>query len=102
MVTATVILRPTLRQMTGHADPFWPQFTVPLAADLPPNGPRRHYVRARLEKNELGLLEATPISETDSSHSLSLAMADALIVQPEDDPGKAAGMFVDVIPMNWG
>ena len=102
MVTATVVLRPTLRQMTGHADPFWPQFTVPLAADLPPNGPRRHFVRARLEKNELGLLQATPISETDSSHSLSLAMADALIVQPEDDPGKTAGMFVDVIPMTWG
>ena len=32
----------------------------------------------------------TPIFETDSSHSSSLALADALIIQPEDDPGIAA------------
>ncbi|HEY0917862.1 gephyrin-like molybdotransferase Glp [Devosia sp.] len=102
LVTAMVVLLPTLRQMTGHADPFWPQFGLPLAAPLPPNGPRRHYVRATLDRNERGLLQATPIAETDSSHGMSLAQADALIVQPEDDPGQPAGAVVDVIPMNWG
>ena len=101
LVTATVILLPTLRQMTGHADPFWPQFGLTLAAELPPNGPRRHFVRATLGQNEHGLLQVTPIGETDSSHSTSLAMADVLIVQPEDDPGQAAGSIVDVIPLAW-
>jgi molybdopterin molybdotransferase len=102
MVTAMVILRPALRQMTGHADPFWPQLGVALAADLPPNGERRHYRRGILRRNEIGFLEALPIDETDSSHSSSLAAADALIVQPENDPGTPAGEIVDVIPLAWG
>lgn len=102
MVTATVILRPALRQMTGHADPFWPQLGLPLAATLPPNGPRRHFMRGTLDRNEGGILRVTPISETDSSHSSSLALADALIVQPENDPGQPAGTIVDVIPLTWG
>jgi molybdopterin molybdotransferase len=102
MVTATVILRPALRQMTGHADPFWPQLGVALAADLPRNGDRRHYRRGILRRNDIGFLEVLPISETDSSHSTSLAAADALIVQPENDPGTQAGEIVDVIPLTWG
>ena len=28
--------------------------------------------------------------------------ADALIVQPENDPGTRAGEIVDVIPLTWG
>lgn len=102
IVTAIAILRPALRQMTGHADPFWPRIGVPLAADLPANGERRHYRRAMLRPNAAGLPEAVPIAETDSSHTSSLALADALIVQPEEDPGTPAGEIVEVIPLNWG
>jgi molybdopterin molybdotransferase len=102
MVTAIVILRPALRQMTGHNDPFWPMLSVPLATDLPPNGDRRHFRRGTFLRNELGLLEVLPIAETDSSHTSSLAMADALIVQIEDHPGAAAGDIVEVIPLGWG
>jgi molybdopterin molybdotransferase len=100
LVTAMVILRPALRQMTGHADPFWPQLAVPLAVPLPANGPRRHYVRGTLSRSGVGFLQVTPISETDSSHSSSLAMADALIIQPEDDSGRRAGEIVEVIPLS--
>jgi molybdopterin molybdotransferase len=102
MVTATVILRPALRQLTGHADPFWPMLGVPLAGDMPAGGERRHFMRGNLRRNDIGFLEAVPISETDSSHSSSLALADVLIVQPEDSPGIRAGDIVDVIPLNWG
>jgi molybdopterin molybdotransferase len=41
----------------------------------------------------------TPIGETDSAHASSLALADALIVQPEDDPGAKAGRVVEVMPL---
>ena len=99
MVTATVLLRPALRQMTGHADPFWPRLTLPLATGLAPNGPRRHFLRGTLGRSELGFLEVTPLSETDSAHTSSLAAADALVIQPEDDPGRPAGDFIDVIPL---
>jgi len=100
LVTTTVLLRPALRLMTGHTDPFWPFMGVPLAAPLPPNGERRHYVRGRLSRNEIGFLEVLPIAEVDSNHSSSLAEADALIVQAENDPGTPAGEIVEIIPLN--
>lgn len=102
LVTAMVILKPALRAMLGHADPLWPRIGVPTLAALPPNGPRRHYLRGRLSRNDIGFLEVTPILETDSGHSSSLALADALIVQPEDHPGAPPGEIVEVIPLNWG
>ena len=37
-----------------------------------------------------------PIAETDSNHSSSLAEADALIIQPEDSPGIAAGFSLEL------
>jgi len=37
------------------------------------------------------------IVETDSGHMSSFAMADALIVQPEDDPGRPEGALVEVV-----
>jgi molybdopterin molybdotransferase len=99
-VTATVLVRPALRLMTGHTDPFWPFLAVPLAADLPPNGERRHFRRGTLQRNAIGFLEVLPMSETDSNHTLSLAQADALIIHPENDPGTPAGEMVEIIPLN--
>ncbi len=100
-VTAVVLVRPALRHMTGHTDPFWPFMGVPLVSDLPANGERRHFVRGKLSRNEIGFLEVTPIAETDSGHSSSLAEADALIIQPEDSPGIQAGEIVEIIPLNF-
>ena len=99
-VTAMVLVRPALKLMTGHTDPFWPMMGVPLGADLPANNERRHYVRAKLHRNDAGFLEALPIAETDSNHSSSLAEADALIVQPESSPLIPAGEIVEIIPLN--
>jgi molybdopterin molybdotransferase len=101
LVTATVILKPALRAMTGHIDPFWPRIGVPTLLGLPPNGPRRHFMRATLSRNDIGFMQVEPIFETDSSHSTSLALADALIVVPEDSPGVPPGEIVDVIPLSW-
>ena len=101
LVTAQVILRPALRQLTGHADPLWPRLGAELTAELPPNGPRRHYLRGVLGRTAGGQLAVTPLSQTDSAHASSLALADALIVQPEDDPGTRAGSVVEVVPLGW-
>ena len=102
LVTATIILKPTLRAMTGFADPLWPRIGAPTLLGLPANGPRRHYMRATLTRNDIGFLQVTPMFETDSSHSMSLALADALIVLPENSPGVPPGEIVEVIPLNWG
>lgn len=102
LVTATVILKPALRALLGHVDPLWPRIGVPTLSALPPNGPRRHYMRGNLSRNDIGFLQVMPIFETDSGHSSSLALADALIVQPENHPGAPPGEIVEVIPLNWG
>ena len=99
-MTAVTVVRPALRQMTGHTEPFWPFMGVPLAGALPANGERRHFVRGKLSRNEIGFLEVMPIAETDSGHSSSLAQADALIIQPEDSPGIEPGDIVEIIPLN--
>ena len=52
---------------------------------------------ARAAKPQFG---DAAIAETDSNHSSSLAEADALIVQPENDPGTEAGEIVEIIPLN--
>ena len=55
-----------------------------------------------IESGDGHMLVRLPIGETDSSHSSSLAAADALIVQPEDSDVIAAGEIVEVIPLSWG
>jgi molybdopterin molybdotransferase len=98
LVTATLFVLPVLRALAGHADPTGPRLALPLAAPLPPNGPRRHFRRARFEPAPSGT-QVMPITETDSGHLASLALADALIVQPEDDPGLPTGAVVEVVPL---
>jgi molybdopterin molybdotransferase len=43
--------------------------------------------------------ELLPISQTDSGHTSSLARADMLIIQPENDPGQPPGTVVEAIPI---
>lgn len=98
IVNTAVIVKPVLRAMTGHTSPEGRRLYLPLSTDLPPNGPRRHYRRGRLVTGQSGT-EILHIEETDSAHLSSLAAADALIVQPENDPGRPAGSIIEVIPL---
>jgi molybdopterin molybdotransferase len=100
-VTATVIVQPGIRAMGRHPAPRHPVFLAPLTAPIPPNGQRRHYMRGQLDVTDSGFLTVTPIAETDSSHLSSLARADALIVQPENDRGRQAETLVPVMPLGW-
>jgi molybdopterin molybdotransferase len=97
MVTATVILLPALRAICRYPNPLGTRYMVPLAASLPPNGSRRHFLRGMLSLDPLGFQQVTPIAETDSAHLSSFARADVLIVQPENDPGLPTGAPVEVI-----
>jgi molybdopterin molybdotransferase len=100
LVTGTVVVCPALRAMAGHADPLGARLYLPLAAPLPANGDRRHFLRATLQTGPSGT-EVQPIRETDSAHTSSLAQAEALIVQREHEPERQAGDVVEVIPL-WG
>lgn len=97
MVTATVFIRPALRRWLGHAEPA--HWRLPLLEPTPPNTARRHFMRARLVQTPTGP-QLAPISQTDSGHTSSLALAEMLIVQPEHDPGQPAGALVEALPID--
>ncbi|KKB09564.1 gephyrin-like molybdotransferase Glp [Devosia chinhatensis] len=97
MVTALVFIKPTLRAWLGLDEPE--HWRLPLAADTPPNAARRHFMRASLVHLPEGP-HLLPIAQTDSGHTSSLAGADMLIVQPENDPGQRAGTLVEALPID--
>src|SRR5690606_33881210 len=99
MVTAIVFILPALRHWLGQSQPaIW---RLPLLAPTPPNTARRHFMRAQLVHTETGPA-LMPISQTDSGHHSSLAQADMLIIQPENDPGQPAGTLVEALPITLG
>ncbi|AVF05402.1 MULTISPECIES: gephyrin-like molybdotransferase Glp [Devosia] len=97
MVTAMVFIKPALRAWVGHGEPA--PWRLPLAGATPPNSARRHFMRARLIPGADGM-QALPITQTDSGHTSSLAAADLLIVQPENDPGQSIGTMVEALPID--
>jgi molybdopterin molybdotransferase len=57
-----------------------------LGVDLPQNGPRAHYMRARLEGNVV-----TPATSQDSALLGGLARANALLIRPAGEEAQAKG-----------
>ena len=96
IVTATLFLRPALRAMQGMG--AWPLPTrrAILAEDMPANGPRAHYMRAKLEPEG----RIRPANSQDSALLGVLAQADALLVRPVNDPARAAGSEIRYIPLD--
>jgi molybdopterin molybdotransferase len=71
-----------------------------VAAALPANGPRQHYIRARIVDRN-GSPAAQPLPSQDSSLTAAFASADCLIVSP---PGAAAAMpgdSVQILPLDF-
>ena len=58
-----------------------------LGRALGPNGPRAHYMRARVEP-DAGGWRCTPFARQDSSLLRVLAEANALLVRPPHDPAR--------------
>ena len=94
MVSGTVFAGPVVRKMLGLAEDAPQMHQAPLARALPANGPRAHYMRARIKDGALH-----PDDRQDSSLLSVLATADALLVRPVADPARATGEMVDYIPI---
>ncbi len=90
LTTAKLLVAPALRALAGDAEPGPRLVTLPLAAPLAANGPRRHFSRARLV-DSAGGLRIMPGDNSDSAHLSSFASADALIVQMEHAPARPEG-----------
>ncbi len=69
-----------------------------LLQDLPANGPRTHYMRARLSPRD-GLPGIRAFERQDSALLSILSEADALLIRPIQDPARPAGAEVDYLPL---
>ncbi len=94
MVCGHVFLAPVIRAMLGLGLPPSPRLSARLAADLPENGPREHYMRAQLDHNQI-----TPAERQDSSLLSVLSKANALIIRPPHAPALETGHPVPFIDL---
>ncbi len=94
MVCGHVFLAPVVRAMLGLPAQATPRRTGVLADALPANGPREHYMRARM--TDAGLVA---FGSQDSSLLGILGEADALIVRVPKDGPRAAGDTVEYLPL---
>ena len=100
IVCAHLFVLPMIRKMLGlpaQALAAQPRRAV-LAAPVGANGPRTHYMRARLHPGP-GLPGITADDRQDSSLLTVLAAADALLIRPIHDPARPAGTEVAYLPI---
>lgn len=95
IVTGVLFLQPLIRRMQGDARPAPALRRARLAAALPPEGDRTHYLRARLTDDGI-----VPFTDQDSARLKLLAEADALLVRPAGDPARETGSTVAYLPLS--
>lgn len=98
IVCGHVFMLPMLRAMQGLPAAAAPLLKARLARPVEANGPRTHYMRARLGRDAAGLTIA-PFDRQDSALLSVLSEADALLVRPVDDPARQPGEDVDYLPI---
>ncbi|UWR70164.1 molybdopterin molybdotransferase MoeA [Phaeobacter inhibens] len=86
MVCGHVFLLPMLRVMQGLPAMDHQPATANLANELPANGPRTHYMRARLSGGDLHVFD-----DQDSARLTLLSEANALAIRPPHDPSRSKG-----------
>ena len=94
MVCGHVFLRPAIRAMLGLGKSPLPRGTAPLAAAIPRNGPREHYMRALRDGTAVRAFD-----RQDSSLLSVLAAAHCLIVRAPEDPARMKAEMVEVIDL---
>ncbi|KGM47770.1 gephyrin-like molybdotransferase Glp [Pseudooceanicola atlanticus] len=95
MVCGHIFVVPVIRHMLGLGAAPVPRLSAPLAQDIPANGPREHYMRARLDQT--GAI--APDTRQDSALLSVLSGASALLVRAPDAPAARAGEPVPYIPL---
>ena len=94
MVCGQLFMLPMIERMLGLPANEPVLQTGHLTAPLPANGPREHYMRARLTTEGIAAF-----GRQDSSLLTVLADANALIVRPINDPPRAIGDVVSYLPI---
>jgi molybdopterin molybdotransferase len=98
IVCAHLFLLPMIRAMLGEPDPGPRPLRAMLDQDLAANGPRAHYMRARLRPGD-GLPHVVPFERQDSALLTILTEADALLIRPVADPARKKGEIMEYLPI---
>lgn len=98
IVCGHLFLLPMVRALLGLGEHPPATRRAVLAQDLAANGPRTHYMRARLSQGAT-LPRITPFDRQDSALLTILTEADALLVHVKDGPALPAGTEVDYLPI---
>lgn len=96
IVCGHLFMLPMIRAMQGLPARAATRQRARLGGAVGPNGPREHYMRARL-RTDAGLPEILPFERQDSALLSILTEADALLVRPIGDGPHVAGDEVDYI-----
>ncbi|WP_243613005.1 molybdopterin molybdotransferase MoeA [Shimia aestuarii] len=94
MVCGHVFVTPVIRALQGLPPAPATEATAGLAAPVAANGPREHYMRARIENGQI-----TAFNRQDSALLSVLAAANALLIRPPNDPAREAGETVRYISL---
>ncbi len=94
LVCCHVFIRPLIRAMLGLERGPAQRYRAPLSHGIGPNGPREHYMRARLSEDGIA-----PFDRQDSGLLTVLGRADALLIRPVGDGPRKAGESVEYIPI---
>lgn len=94
IVCGHLFLLPILRAMQGMGAHAPQTNTAQLAINIPANGPRTHYMRARMLGGQI-----TPFDRQDSALLTILTEANALLIRPINDGPRQAGDEVTFLPI---
>lgn len=98
LICSRVFLVPLIGRLLGRDVPLETIDAV-LGDQLPSNGSREHYMRARLDLST-SPPRAMPFKNQDSGLITALQHADCLIVVPADTPTQPAGTAVKVLKLD--
>jgi molybdopterin molybdotransferase len=92
MVCGHIFVLPVLRKMLGLGATSAPRETARLSHPTKPNGPREHYMRARVDGQNLSVFE-----RQDSALLTVLAQANCLAIRPPNDGARLPDDRLEII-----
>jgi len=92
MVCGHIFVLPVLRKMLGLGARSAPRETARLTHPMTPNGPREHYMRARVDGQNLSVFE-----RQDSALLTVLAQANCLAIRPPHDGARLPDDRLEII-----
>ncbi|HKJ61970.1 MAG TPA: gephyrin-like molybdotransferase Glp [Hyphomicrobiales bacterium] len=100
MICTTIFVLPLIAALSGNRGFSQNEELVPLAAPIPENGSRTHYMRA-FTRTEGGQRKVETLPSQDSSLTATLARADCLIIRQPHAPAASTGEIVRIHPITF-